>query len=81
MNFQDNDQRLINIFLIERMIKYCIDTLVKTDYIPCYTLIVGQLLRLIKDIGGVPVINSTEVTVVVCADSMLHTSSKHYKNT
>ncbi|KAH3880690.1 hypothetical protein DPMN_004612 [Dreissena polymorpha] len=36
----------------------------------------GQLLRLIKDIGGVPVINSTEDTVVVCADSMLHTSSK-----
>ncbi|XP_052217391.1 uncharacterized protein LOC127835129 [Dreissena polymorpha] len=36
----------------------------------------GQLLRLIKDIGGIPVINSTEDTVVVCADNMLHTSSQ-----
>ncbi|KAH3695230.1 hypothetical protein DPMN_082687 [Dreissena polymorpha] len=36
----------------------------------------GQLLKLIKDIGGIPVINSTEDTVVVCADNMLHTSSQ-----
>ncbi|XP_060599234.1 uncharacterized protein LOC132752863 [Ruditapes philippinarum] len=36
----------------------------------------GQVSRLLKHMGGLPVIHATADTVVICADDMLHTSSQ-----